>query len=157
MNATSPKLISSLTGKEMKTDLVEIAPGEWAPGPVDAMDVPRYGLVWLMRQTDGSYLPVLKMHSLYVSMSHELPSQLGLKGFPARSLYRLISAGFVASTCPTPANIMVDLGSLAQHIEAARDPEFWTPERRARWSTAIAESRRDGTNKRKKAPSEDPA
>jgi hypothetical protein len=149
MNATAPKLISSLTGREMATDLVEITPGVWEPGTVDPRDVPRYGLCWLMRQTDGSYLPIIKAHALYVSMSHDLPGQLGLKGLSSRSLYRLIAAGFVASTSPTPGTILIDLGSLATHIEAARDPEFWTSERRKRWSDAIAETRRDGTGKRK--------
>ncbi len=153
MNAAAPKLISSLTGETMATEMVQVAPGVWEPGVIDQRDVPRYGLVWMMRQADGSYLPVLKAHALYVSMSHDLPAQLGLKGLSFRGLYRLITAGFVVSTSPTPKNILVDLGSLAQHIENARDPEFWTEERRRRWSNALAESR-DGTGKRRKAPSD---
>lgn len=138
MNA-APKLISSLTGKEMATRLSEVAPGVFEPATIDPADVPRYGLVWLMRQSDGSYLPVLKHHALYVSMSHDLPVQLGLKGLSPKGLYRLIAAGFVACSRTTPGTILVDLGSLAAHIESARDPEFWTPERRKRWKDACAE------------------
>lgn len=139
MAKTAPQLINLATGRPAETRLVEIAPGQWAAGDIHPSDVPRYGLVRLMRQTDGSYIPVLKQHSQYVRMSHDLPEQLGLKGLSPKTLYRIIAAGFVASSRPAPAVILVDLLSLSEHVEAARDPEFWTPEKRRRWSDACAE------------------
>jgi hypothetical protein len=137
MNA--PKLYQFGTGEEMKSRLSQVSPGVYEVGSIDPADVPRYGLVWMMRQPDGSYLPVLRTHSQLVAMSRELPGQLGLKGLSYRGLLRLIVAEFVGSCRATPGVIMVDLASLADHLDAARDPEFWTPERRKRFSDAIAE------------------
>lgn len=127
------------SGKKAKTDLVEVAPGQWAAAEIHPDDVPRVGIVRLMRQGDGSYVPILKLSSQYVRMSRELGETVGLHGLSWKSLYRLIGAGFVASSKPTPNVILVDLVSLAAHVESARDPEFWTPARRAQWSQACAE------------------
>jgi len=132
-------ILKLANGREAKTELVEIAPGQWAVGNIHPDDVPRVGLVRLMRQVDGTYLPVLKLHSQYVRMTRDLGENVGLHGLSWKSLYRLIGAGFVESSRPTPNVILVDLVSLAAHVEAARDPEFWTPQRRAIWSQACAE------------------
>lgn len=134
-----PKLLAFGSGTEMKSRLSQVSPGVYETLAVHPDDVPRFGLVWMMRQADGSYLPVLRTHSQLVAMSRELPGQLGLKGLSYRGLLRLIVAEFVGSCRATPGVIMVDLASLAAHLEAARDPEFWTPERRKRFSDAIAE------------------
>jgi hypothetical protein len=142
MSDEAPKLISSLTGELMSTKLVEIAPGEWVPSGIHPDDVPRFGLVRMMRQPDGTYLPVLKTHTQYVRMHRGLPAALGFKDMSAQCLYRLMDGEFVQCSRPSPGVVMVDLGSLAGHIEAARDPEFWTPERLDRWSKACAATKR---------------
>lgn len=134
-----PTLNNALTGEPMASNLVEVAPNQWVPQGVHPDDVPRYALSWLMRQADGTYMPVLKVHGQYVRMSHELPAKLGLAGLHPRNLYRLVAAGFVASSRIAPNTILVDVLSLAQHIEAARDPEYWTPMRRKQWSDACTE------------------
>ncbi len=136
---SAPCLYNLATGRSAATPMVEIAPGQWTAGDIHPDDVPRYGLVRMMRQIDGRYLPVLKQHSQYVRMSHDLPELLGLKGLSPKTLYRIIAAGFVASARPAPNVILVDLLSLTEHVQAARDPEFWTDPRRRRWSDAIAE------------------
>jgi hypothetical protein len=138
---TAPRtatLVNLATGQEAKTRLIEVAPGQWTAPAIEPDDVPRYGIVRMMRQTDGRYLPVLKHYGQYVRMSRDLPEQLGFRGLSSMTLYRLCSAGFVCSSKPGPGVILVDVLSLAEHIEAARDPEFWTPERRKCWSDACA-------------------
>lgn len=136
----TPRLINLATGEPAKTRLVEVAPGQYAVGEIHPEDVPRFGVVRMMRQGDGSYIPVLKQSGQYVRMARELPDLLGLKGLSSNTLYRLVAAGFVGSSRPAPGVIMVDLLSLCEHIEAAKDTEFWTHERRIRWSNAIAET-----------------
>lgn len=138
MNA--PKLINMATGAQTRTQLTQIEPGKWIAGDIHPDDVPRYGIVRMMRQADGTYLPILRQHSQYVRMCAELPEQLGLKDLPVRTLYRIINAGFVEISRPAPNVILVDLVSLADHIHAARDPEFWTPMRRKQYQDAIQES-----------------
>lgn len=134
-----PTLINLSNGQPAATPLVQIAPGQWAVGNIHPDDVHRYGLVRMMRQTDGRYIPVLKQYTQYIRVTRELPEQLGLKGLSPKTLYRIIAAGFVASSRPAPNVILVNLFSLAEHVENARDPEFWTREKRKRWSDACAE------------------
>jgi hypothetical protein len=138
-NKKSPPPLYLPNGKEAKSELIEVTPGQWIASHVHPDDVPRIGLVRLMRQADGSYIPVLKAQSQLVRMTRDLGENVGLHGLSWKSLYRLIGSGFVQSSRPTPNVILVDLASLFAHVEAARDPEFWTPQRRAIWSQAVAE------------------
>jgi len=57
---------------------VEIAPGSETEVSIPREAVPRYGFVQLMRQNDGSYLPVLKTWSETIRMRSDTPSALGL-------------------------------------------------------------------------------
>ena len=51
------------------------------------------------------------------------------------TIYRLVRSGFVVSERQSPRKILIDADSLQAHLEAVRDPAFWTPSRRARyWS-----------------------
>lgn len=131
-------LINAHTGKVAATRLVEVAPGQWTAPAIDPADVPRFGIVRLMRQQDGSYLPILKHYSQYIKITEGLPEALGYIGLSYTTLYRLCHAGFIKSSKPSPLVILIDILSLADHVEAARDPEFWTPERRRIWSDACA-------------------
>lgn len=137
----TPQLTLIQDGSAARTQLVEIAPGQYVAPRIAAEDVPRYGLFKLLRQTDGSIFPVLKHYAQHVRMTHDLCTRLGLEGLSKGSLYRLIQAGFVACKRPTPNVILVDLGSLVEHVEATRDPEFWTPERISRFRAADIKSR----------------
>jgi hypothetical protein len=124
-----PKLTLIRNGADAHTALVEVAPGQYAAPGVHPSDVPRYGLVRLMRQPDGTYAPVLKHHGQWMRCGAELLKNCGLEALPLRTFYRLINAGFVKKSRPSPNVILVDLGSLVDHIEASSDPEFWTAER----------------------------
>lgn len=139
---TNPKtipLINLATGEAAKTRLSQVAPGEYAAAEIHPDDVPRYGIVRLMRQADGTYVPVLRNHGQYIRISEDLPEKLGLKGIAFKTLYRLVAAGFVACSRPAPNVILVDVLSLSEHLQATRDTEFWTPERRRIWSDACTE------------------
>lgn len=124
-----PTLFRADTGKPAATQLVEAAPGVFVAPTVAPEDVPRYGICKLMRQPDGSYIPVLKQYSPHVRMDSNALGNAGLNALSRRTLYRLIAAGFVAHSRPAPNLIMVDLASLAEHLEKTKDPEFWTSAR----------------------------
>jgi hypothetical protein len=132
----TPELTLIRSGLPAQTQLVEIAPGHYAAPTVHPADVPRFGLVKLMRQTDGTYLPMLRHHGQWRRCGEDLLKDTGLEAMSYRTFYRLVNAGFVKQTRPAPNVILVDLGSLVDHIEAAGDPEFWTPERRKRFMQA---------------------
>ena len=60
-----------------------------------------------------------------------------ITGMERVSIYRLYKGGFVTGTQATPRRITVDLASLAKHIEDARNPNFWTADRTARYNTGV--------------------
>jgi len=136
MKRTTPELTLIRDGQPAHTQLVEIAPGTFAAPTVHPADVPRFGLVKMMRQPDGTYLPMLKHHGQWRRCGEDLLKDAGLEALPLRTFYRLVNAGFVKQSRPTPMVILVDLGSLVDHLDAASDPEFWTPERRKRFVQA---------------------
>jgi tryptophanyl-tRNA synthetase len=133
------QVTSLLTGQLLATTLAETTPGQYEAPSIHAGDVQHYGLVWLMRHADGTYTPVLKGHSQHVKLTRELPQQLGFKDLSYRGLLRLVTAGFVASSRITPDVIHIDLASLVEHMQATRDPEFWSKANRRRYSDASAE------------------
>ena len=107
---------------------VEIAPGSETEVSIPREAVPRYGFVQLMRQNDGSYLPVLKTWSETIRMRSDTPSALGLD-ISYNTMKRLIVSGFIRGSLIAPDTCLVDLVSLFEHINATRDFEFWTQER----------------------------
>lgn len=133
-----PQLINMATGKQADTELVEAAPGVYVAPSVAPEDVPRYGICHLKRQADGSYIPVMKQFARHSRMAADLPERLGLEGLSTRTLYRLIAAGFIAHRRPAPNVILVDLASLAKHLEECADPDFWTPRRIALFRSSEA-------------------
>ena len=49
------------------------------------------------------------------------------------TIYRLFHSGFVTGERQSPRKILIDVDSLQAHLEAVRNPDFWTPERRQRY------------------------
>ena len=49
------------------------------------------------------------------------------------TIYRLFHAKFVVGERQSPRKILIDADSLQAHLEAVREPGFWTPERRQRY------------------------
>ena len=131
-----PKLINALTGQEAESKLTQIAPGKFVVDAVSPGDVPRYGICRLMRQADGSYIPILKTYPPHISFSSDLLENMGLRGVSRQTIMRLAQAGFVKWSRPSPKCLCIDVASLVDHLTATRDPEFWTPERIKRYQRA---------------------
>lgn len=125
-------LIDITTGKPLKTAVRQISPGTWEPCDLVPDDAPRYAVVKLMRQGDGSVIPVLNLFGQYRRVAG-LADALGIRGLSQRTLERLVETSFVESIRPAPAVTLVDMASLCRHLEATRDPEFWTDRRRAQY------------------------
>jgi hypothetical protein len=115
---------------------VQLAPGQESGVSVPRESVPRYGVVQLMRQTDGTYIPVLKTWSETVRLTCNLPHELGLD-ISYNTLTRLVIAGFISGQRIAPETTLIDLESLVAHMEACRDPEFWNAKRIEQYRQAL--------------------
>ena len=82
-------------------------------------------------QGDGSYRAVPRKPQDAVTTK----DAARLANLPLTSIYRLYRAGFITGERTSPRRILIHVASLQQHLEAVRDLEFWTEERRLRyWS-----------------------
>lgn len=129
---TAPVTVK-LMGMECETEATQIAPGLYIPTeqlPQEA--VPQYGYVKFVKQGDV-YQPVIRGWGKAIRMRPSLKEALGLD-LPYKTIMRLIKGGFIAARVPAPNTYLMDLDSFYEHIEASKDPEFWTPERRHRYS-----------------------
>ena len=117
--------------------VIEIVPGKQVPAPeIPREAVPRYGFVRLMRLNDGTYLPQLQTWGETIRLSSETARDLGLD-IHYNTIYRLFNGGFIGGSRISPNTILLDLQSLYDHINATRDPSFWSPERIKRYRQSI--------------------
>lgn len=115
---------------------VEFAPGQEVDATLPREAVPRFGLVQLMRQADGSYVTVLKTWSETVRLKLDTLPNLGID-VSYKTCRRLIAAGFIEGSFIAPETFIMDLESLYNHVQATRDPEFWTDARKAKYRAAF--------------------
>lgn len=80
-------------------------------------------------QGDGSYRAVPRKPQDTVPAKEAAR----LANFPLTSIYRLYRAGFITGERQSPRRILIDVASLQTHLEAVRDPAFWTADRRLRY------------------------
>lgn len=80
-------------------------------------------------QGDGSYRAVPRKPQATVPAKEAAR----LANFPLTSIYRLYRAGFITGERQSPRRILINVASLQAHLDAVRDPEFWTAERRLRY------------------------
>ena len=78
---------------------------------------------------DGNYRAVPHRHKKKLTVREATQ----VTHYSRDSIYRLYRAGFVTGERNSPHKILIDADSLQGHIEAVKNPEFWTPERRARY------------------------
>ena len=114
-----------------------IATMELVPG-VRVADVPppliqRVGVCDWQPAGDGTYRPIVRLHDNMVRVSEAVK----ITGMTYLTLRRLICGGFVEGVQVTPGNVQMNMHSYWQHVQACRDPEFWTPERRRRYSATL--------------------
>jgi hypothetical protein len=109
-------------------DMVQVAPGEWAPARRGATP-PELTLATWKQNTSGTYYPVPVTDRL-VRLTRKL---VGLLGFPGmyNTLLRLGDAGFVELVRVAPNTHMLNLDSYYNHLRrCAEDPTFWADQRR---------------------------
>lgn len=58
-----------------------------------------------------------------------------LSGLPRQTIYNLYQAGFIQGTQASPRRITIYMASLYAHIEASKDPDYWTKARRLRFES----------------------
>lgn len=107
-----------------------------APWP-DNLPLPHsIGVFEFKRNDDGSYTPIIKMHTRWLRLSVKGIEELAL-GIGYNSMRRLMRAGFVKFMQITPGQYAVDLQSYFQHVAAVRaDCEFWTGKNLKRYMEA---------------------
>jgi len=106
---------------------VEVAPGERYVDLPPAT-VPKAGIVRWVPAGDGTYRPRLQIMETWVRVGN--CEQFGIH-IKRDTLIRLGAAGFIEISQPSPFTPSITIESLLAHIEAAKDPEFWTEERLA--------------------------
>lgn len=112
---------------------VEFMPGRVAEMPAHLLQAPpKYVICRLVKQPNGMYAPVPMEWSPMVRMSRELHRELGLP-CSHQTLYKLVKAGFVRGSLPSPWVLMIDVASLIEHFEATivnpDAPKFWTAQK----------------------------
>jgi hypothetical protein len=118
---------------------LQVAPGAdgLAPWP-DHIPVPAMiGVFEMSQQPDGSFRPMIRLHTTWVRMKTNICEELGL-GVTYTSLRRLMAAGFVKSKQTTPGQYSFCLQSFHQHCAKVQaDPEFWSGENLRRYMEAL--------------------
>jgi hypothetical protein len=104
---------------------------------VEPEAIPKHGMIKMMRQQDGRYLPVLTSWSRMIQLSPQTPRELGMPDLHFRSLRRLVQCGLVRGVQPSPSVYLMDLKSFWDHLEATREPGYWTAERRETYRTTF--------------------
>lgn len=112
---------------------VEFMPGRVAEMPAHLLQAPpKYVICKLVKQANGMYATVPVEWSPMVRMSRDLHRELGLP-CSYRTLYKLVKAGFVAGSLPSPWVLMIDVASLIEHFQRTQvnpdEPRFWTAAR----------------------------
>jgi hypothetical protein len=112
---------------------IDIAPGEkYADIPPDKL--PKVGIVRWIPCGDGTYRPRLQVMENWIRTTHA--PQFGIHIQP-ETLVRLANSGFIQIAQTSPGHNAINLESLLDHIEACRDPEFWTSARKATYRRAF--------------------
>ena len=128
---------------------VEVAPGERYVDLPPAT-VPKAGIVRWVPAGDGTYRPRLQVMETWVRVGN--CEQFGIH-IKRDTLIRLGSAGFIEISQPSPFTPAITIESLLAHIESAKDSEFWTEERLAKYRRAYDHTFRTATDqKRPKTP-----
>ena len=78
---------------------------------------------------DGSYKAIPRKPRQKVSVKEAAR----IANYPVASIYRLFVSGFIQGERQSPRKIMIHVETLHAHLEAVRDPDFWTRSRRDRY------------------------
>ena len=141
-----PVMIRAERGRRVR---VEFMPGRVTEVPaITVAGIPKFVMCRLAKQPNGTYAMIPEGWDQMVRMTRKLHAELGLH-CSYRTIYSLVKSGFVRGSLLSPQTIMVDLGSLAEHIRRTElgegKPTFWTKARidRYRYSVAGADGASD--------------
>ena len=95
--------------------------------------LPKFGVFRWQPAGDGTFRPIYRIHE---TMMRAVDVEQAT-GVSYRTLKRLILSGLINGSQPSPGLMLVDITSYFEHQEAARDPDFWTPARRAQYSSVL--------------------
>lgn len=109
---------------------VEFMPGRVLELEIPAgTQVPKYVVARIVKQPNNTYAMIPLQLNTHVRLTQKLPREMGIP-CDRRIIYNLIRAGLVKGTMISPRNLMVDLGSLFDHIQrcqvGAGKPVYWT-------------------------------
>lgn len=132
-NGAAKLLIQLLPGQQMiqlaQRDFAQIAPGEFLAA-CPPQFAPKVGIIKWMRATNGTYQPVIQA---LPTMVHRSEWRANLYGCSWHTVLRLALAGFVNYVRPSWRATAIELDSYFAHLQEVRnDPDWWTPERRAK-------------------------
>ena len=97
--------------------------------PTRPAPLPCFAPVDFLPLGDGTFKAVPRKPVQVASIS----TAVKLTGLARQTLWRLYRTKFIKGTQPSPKKILIDMASLYAHIEATKDEEFWTRERRQRF------------------------
>ena len=86
----------------------------------------------LVPNGDGSYRAVPRQPKSQLSVTEAARAANCSRG----TIYRLYNSDLITGERRTPRKIMISLSSLQAHLEAVRDPGFWTEERKRKFEQA---------------------
>lgn len=120
---------------------VEVIPGHTTV-PVPPQSIPRVAIHDVIPTGEaGVYRHQARVHSAQVELSSAMLKKLGL-GVHLVGLKRLIKAGFVEGCMVSPNRHIFSIESYYAHCDLVREitergETFWTPDRLARYRTAL--------------------
>lgn len=135
--------------QDMVAVRVEVSPGKVATMNLPRHKIGKFGLTKIILTADGTPQIVWKSWHTKVRITRDLPRQLGLP-VDVETLRCLYNAGIVKGTKFSPAVTMIDLDSLAEHLEAAsgeKAREYWAGWRSEAYGEAWKEKHLGQTNR----------
>lgn len=124
------------SGKKIRA--VEVAPGFLVADLPDGHECPIYGFISMESIGDQKFVAKVKIWPALLRLSENATEVLGLGMMNPRILKRLAFAGFIETIQFTPGTTLLNLESFFRHLDAAKDPEFWTPARLELYKQATA-------------------
>ena len=126
MNLSTPARPSRVAMKPAKRLTDRPLPEDGQPG---ASPAPLMTSCEFVPQGDGSYRAVPRKPQDKVTVREAAR----LANYTRGAIYRLYKAEFITGERQSPRKILIDVASLRAHLEAVRDPGFWTVERKLRY------------------------
>jgi hypothetical protein len=134
MSQTEKNVTLMPSGRTIRA--VELSPGQFRA--IDPIPCESYGIVKLVPDGQGRFIPQIVSWGPQVELMPATLSRLGLGSVSVRLIRRLAHAGFIRVTEMSPRKHLLDLQSLVDFLTATQTGDYWTPERRRKFSLACA-------------------